>query len=405
LIVGGSIAGITCAQRLRQLHADSEVAILSEEKRPYSKMSLPYLLSGEVKRRDIWLEIPEGVRFLGEQKVRRLFPEEKKVVTEQGLEFEYDKLLIASGASASLPDFEGSSSRRVFTIRNISDIYGIKEKLKKSHQQRVIISGAGLVSIEIGNALLKLGFKPVFLISSNRVLSQILDEEGSEIVKKNMIGSGAELHFGETIKRIHSVKQGIVVETGAGKEFKSDIAIIGKGTFPNTGFLSDSGIVIDNGITVDNFLETSMKDVFAAGDVCQAYDILRRENRVNAIWPVAIEQGKCAAMNMSHFGDPYEGSISKNIVTAFGDTIFSLGMATARGYETHVRKNNDRYVKIVMREGKLVGAVFINANVGPGAYLYAAQKELDVTALKDEILSGTLSYVNSHQFLGKSIGG
>lgn len=394
LIVGGSIAAVKCAQKLRQLNADSEIVILSEEEKPYSKMSLPYLLSGELKKRGIWLEVPEGVGFLGGQIVSRVFPGKKKVVTEQGEEFEYDKLLIASGASALVPDFEGSSSKRVFTVRNLSDIYGIKQKLQKSHHQRVIISGAGLVSFEIGDALLKLGFKPVFLISSNRVLSQILDEEGSEIVKKDMIKGGAELYFGETIKRIRTVRQGIITETDSGKEFESDIAIIGKGTSPNTGFLTDSGIAIDQGITVNEFLETNVKDVFAAGDVCQAYDILRRENRVNAIWPAAIEQGKHAAMNMSRLCVPYEGSVSRNIVTAFGDTIFTLGITTTKGQETCSRKSNDKYARIFMRDGRLVGTVFINANLEPGAYLYAARKELDVTDLKDELLSGTLSYAS-----------
>ena len=399
LIAGGSIAAVKCAQKLRQLDADSEIVILSEEERPYSKMSLPYLLSGELKESGIWLEIPEGVRFLGRHKVTKVLPDIKKVVTEQGIEFEYDKLLIASGASALVSDFEGSSSKRIFTVRALSDIYGIKDKLKSSRHQSVVISGAGLVSIEIGDALLKLGFKPVFLISSNRVLSQILDEEGSDIVKKNMIKRGAELYFGETIKRVRRVEQGIIIDTDSGKEFKSDIVIIGKGTSPNIGFLTDSGIAIDQGITVNKFLETNIKDVFAVGDVCQAYDTLRRESRINAIWPVAIEQAKHAAMNMCNLGVPYEGSVARNIVTAFGDTIFTLGITSTKEYETYSRKDNASYAKIVIREGRLAGAVFINADVEPGAYLYAAQKELDITALKDELLSGTLSYANFYQFL------
>lgn len=398
LIIGGSIAAIKCAQKLRRLDPASEVTILSEEARPYAKMSLPYLLSGEITRRGIWLEVPEGTRFLGKQAVVRVLPVEKKVVNEPGQEFDYDRLLIASGASAQPPDFEGGASPGVFTVRNLADIAAIKVRLKKACHERVIISGAGLVSIETGDALLKLGFKPVFLISSNRVLSQILDEEASDIVSRDMVKKGAELYFGETIKRIRPAKPGIIVEMQSGKEFTGDLAIIGKGTTPNSGFLVDSGIAIDRGITVNEFMETSQKDIFAAGDVCQAYDLLWREKRVNAIWPVAIEQAKVAAMNMCHLAMPYEGSVSRNIVTAFGNTIFTLGLTSAKDGETYTRKGSG-YARVTLREGKLAGAIFINVRVEPGAYLHAVQRQIDVSRLKDELVSGSFTYASLFEFL------
>lgn len=400
LIVGGSIAGLACAQRLRQLDVASEIVILSEEERPYSKMSLPYLLAGKLKKNSIWLSIPQSVKFVGKQKVTAVFPTDKKIVTEKGDEFKFDKLLIASGASASLPDFEVSSSNYVFTVRNIADINGIKNVLKKSRQKKVIIAGAGLVSIEVGDALQKLGYKPVFLVSSHKILSQILDEYGSEIIKQDILDSGAEIHFGESIKIIKNARQGIKVETESGKEFAGDLAIIGKGTSPNTGFLSASGITLDRGIVVNKFLETNIKDIFAAGDVCQAYDMIRKDNVINAIWPLAVEQGRHAAMNMTHYRVPYKGSIARNIVTTFGNTVFTLGLSRNEGLETFTRKNNNRYAKISLRDGKLAGAIFINIGINPGPYIYAIQREVNVSDMKDVLLSGSLSYVHFARYLG-----
>jgi len=396
LIIGGSIAGLSCARKIRELEKDSEVVILSEEERSYAKMSLPYLLAGE---RDIWLEVPAGVEFCGQKSVVKLFPDEKKVITEQGEEFIFDKLLVASGAGAAVSEFKGSTSPAVFTVRNLSDIQGIQNRLKKARHKKVIISGAGLVSMEMGDAVQKIGFTPLFLISSQKVFSMILDDAGSEVVTKDLREKGAEVYFGESIKVIETRGEEVVVETQSGKEFTGDVVIIGKGASPNTAFLASSGIEVDRGVIVNDFLETNKKGIFAAGDVCQGYDMVYEEKRVNALWPVAIEQGEHAAMNMTHFRIPYKGSVARNIVTAFGNTIFAAGLSRGNELETYQRREKKSYWKVVVRDGRLVGAIFINVDIDPGAYLFTIEKQVDVSRLKDILLSGSLSYTHLFPFL------
>jgi len=396
LIIGGSIAGLSCARKIQELKKDSEVVILSEEERPYAKMALPYLLVGE---RGIWLKVPAGVEFLGNKKVTNISPDEKKVITEQGEEFIFDKLLIASGAGAAIPKFKGSASSAVFTVRNLSDIQGIQNRLEKARHKKVIISGAGLVSMEMGDAVQKLGFTPLFLISSQKVFSMILDDAGSEVVTEDLREKGAEIYFGESIKVIETRDQEVIVETQSGKEFTGDLVIIGKGATPNTVFLKSSGIEIDRGVIVNEFLETNKKGIFAAGDVCQGYDMVYEEKRVNALWPVAIEQGEHTAMNMTHFRIPYRGSVARNIVTAFGNTIFTTGLSRGNELETYQRRKEKRYSKIVVRDGCLVGAIFINVNIDPGAYPFAIERKAEVSGLKDVMLSGALSYTHLFPFL------
>lgn len=396
LIIGGSIAGISCARKIRELEKDSDVVILSEEERSYAKMALPYLLAGE---RDIWLEIPEGVQFFGNKKVAELFPDEKKVITEQEEEFIFDKLLIASGAGATVSEFKGSASSAVFNVRNLSDIQGIQNKLEKARHKKVIISGAGLVSMEMGDAVQKLGFTPVFLISSQKVFSMILDDAGSEVVTKDLIQKGAEIHFEESIKSIETRGEEVFVEAQSGKEFTGDVVIIGKGATPNTTFLASSGIEVDRGVIVNDFLETNKKGIFAAGDVCQGYDMAYKERRVNALWPVAIEHGEHTAMNMTHCRVPYRGSVARNIVTAFGNMIFTAGLSKDTELESYQRRVKKSYSKIAVRDGQLVGAIFINVDIDPGAYLFAIERKAEVSGLKDILLSGSLSYTHLFPFL------
>jgi nitrite reductase (NADH) large subunit len=396
LIIGGSIAGLSCARRLREREPEAEVAILSEEKKPYAKMALPYLLS---RNQNIWLEVPQGVKFLDDRTVTEIMPEEKKVITAKGEVFDFDKLLIASGAGASAPEFTGSSSSAVFSVRNLSDIQGIQGLLEKAQKKRVIISGAGLVSMEMGDAVAKLGFTPVFLISSHRVFSMILDDPGSKVVARDLIEKGAEIYFGESIKAVETSAECVRVETRSGKEFTGDLVIVGKGASPNTAFLASSGIEVDRGVLVDGYLETNREGIFAAGDVCQAYDSLFQRTRVNALWPVAIEQGIHAAMNMTHFRIPYRGSVARNIVTAFGTTVFTAGISRNEEGEIYRKEEPNRYSKVILRHGQLVGAIFINVKIDPGAYLFAMQKEAKVSRLKEVLLSGSLSYTHLYPFL------
>ncbi|MBW2001740.1 MAG: hypothetical protein JRI30_04395, partial [Deltaproteobacteria bacterium] len=119
----------------------------------------------------------------------------------------------------------------------------------------------------------------------------------------------------------------------------------------------------------------------------------------NALWPVAIEQGEHAAMNMTHFRIPYKGSVARNIVTAFGNTIFTAGLSRDNELETYQRREKKSYSKIIVRDGQLVGAIFINVDIDPGAYLFAIERQAEVSGLKDIMLSGSLSYAHLFPFL------
>ena len=404
IIVGGSIAGLSCARKIRELERDSEVVILSEEDRPYPKMALPYVLSGEIKRNTVRLAVPPGVRFLAQTKVTKLVPAERKVITAQAEEFGFDKLLIASGARGANPEFEGSASPFVFTIRNLSDIWGLKARLHKVPEGRVIISGAGPVSMEMAEGLRKLGCKPILLASSHRVLSMILDDEGSKILKQDLLEKGLDIYFGESIKRVTTGEEEVFVETQSGKTFKGGSLIIGKGSSPNVELLISSGIEVENGVIVDAFLETNKKGIFAAGDVCQAYDRVRKEKRVNALWPIAVEQGKYAAMNMTRSNIPYKGSVGRNIVTAFGNTVFTAGLSKSTDLETYCRAQRNKYSKVILKDDRLVGVIFINVDIDPGAYLFAIEKEAKVPGLKQILLSGSLSYSHLWPFAKSAFG-
>jgi len=394
LIIGASAAGLSAALKIRELDVDGEITVLSEEKSPpYSKMSLPYLLSGECsKEEDLYLGVPEGVKLLLDKKVVSLKEERKVVETEIGEEFSYDKLLIATGAHPYIPEVEKKGSPLILSIRNLEDISGLKERIKNSKEKRVILSGAGLVNCEIADALLKIGVPSVFVIRSTRILSQILDEEGSRIIEGIVKEKGIELLTGENIKTIEE-KDGITYATlESGKVLKGSCVVFGKGVRPSVDFLKGTRIKIGRGIRVDTYLQTSVKDVYAAGDVTESKDLVYEDVRGHALWPVAVEQGKIAGANMAGGEIEYPEEVSRNILSIFGKMIFTGGISTEDKFEVYKEHFAGEYRKILIHNNKLAGFVFIGEVNSPGVYLFIMKNKIDVGDNINLLLKGTISY-------------
>lgn len=394
LIIGASAAGLSAAQKIKEFDVDGEIIILSEEKSPpYSKMSLPYLLSGECsKEEDLYLRIPEGVKLLIDKKVVSLKEERKVVETETGEEFSYDKLLIATGAHPYLPEIEKKGSPLILSIRNLEDIYKLKERIKNSKEKKVILSGAGLVNCEIADALLKIGVPFVFVVRSNRILSQILDEEGSRVIENFAREKGIELLTGESIKEVEE-KDGITYVTlESGKVLKGSCVVFGKGVRPYVDFLKGTRIKIDRGIWVDTYLQTSVEDIYAAGDVTESKDLVYEDVRMHALWPVAVEQGKIAGANMAGGEIEYPEEVSRNILTILEKTIFTGGISTEDKFEVYKEHFAGEYRKILIHNNKLVGFVFVGEVDSPGVYLFIMKNKIDVSENINLLLKGALSY-------------
>ncbi len=394
LIIGASAAGLSAALKIRELDVDGEIVILSEEKSlPYSKMSLPYLLSGECsKEEDLYLRIPEGVKLLLDKKVVSLKEERKVVKTETGEEFSYDKLLIATGAHPYIPEVEKKGLPPILSIRNLEDISGLKERIKNSKEKRVILSGAGLVNCEIADALLKIGVPSVFVIRSNRILSQILDEEGSRVIESVAKEKGIELLTGENIKTVEE-RDGITYATlESGKVLKGSCVVFGKGVRPSVDFLKGTRIKIGRSIRVDTYLQTSVKDIYASGDVTESKDLAYNDIRMHALWPVAVEQGKIAGANMVEGEIEYPEEVSRNILSIFEKTIFTGGISTENKFEVYKEHFAGEYRKILIHNDKLVGFVFVGEVDSPGVYLFIMKNKIDVSENINLLLKGALSY-------------
>lgn len=398
LIIGASAAGLAAANTLKSADPNSQITILEKEKiQPYSRILLPYLLANTVKKKNIFLPEPTRIKLLKEKEVVKVDSDKREVIVSTGKVFPFDKLLIASGASPVKIMVEGASLPFVFTIRKLSDIQGIQKWIKPG--KRVVIAGGGLVSMRIGEALHQLGMNITFVISSNRVLSRILDSPASTIVEQVLTERGIE-----TIKEdkiVHITNGETLLKSGKKRECK--LVIVGKGVCPNVGFLSGSDIEVQRGIVVDEHQQTNIKNVYAAGDVAETQDIVYEEKRINALWPVAREQGHIAALNMASIPAVYDGSLARNILKVFGLPIFTAGMGKEEKPEVLREQGKGFYRKLVLDKGILKGIIFVGDLRSEGLYLFLIKRKLNVSSFIHYMLKNTFNYTHFMHWLLKGM--
>jgi NAD(P)H-nitrite reductase large subunit len=232
--------------------------------------------------------------------------------------------------------------------------------------RRALVLGGGLVGFKASYGLLRRGIPVTLLIASGHPLSMQVDAEAGRMVADELKAHGLEVRVGVEVVAFEGHGRVAGARLSDGTRLPCDLVVVGKGVFPARGFIPKDQIKVDAGILVDEHMRTSAPEVFAAGDVAEAIDIVRKVPWVNAIWPEAVAQGRIAGMNMAGHPAAYPGSLGRNVIRIFGMDLMSAGLVTAPadgGYETlcvsDVRRRT--YRKLVLQHDRLVGMVLVNA--------------------------------------------
>jgi NAD(P)H-nitrite reductase large subunit len=174
-------------------------------------------------------------------------------------------------------------------------------------------------------------------------------------------------------------------------EVPCDVVVIGKGVLPALDFVPRDQIEVDLGILVNQHMQTSAKDIYAAGDVAEFIDIARQRRWVNAIWPEAVAQGRIAGFNMAGRPVTYKGSLSRNVIRIFDLDILVGGVvnpdahdeAVAIDYVDHRRR---LYRKVVLRNNRLIGVVLVNAIEQGGPLISLIQNQTPILKPAENLL-------------------
>ncbi|MGI6123623.1 MAG: FAD-dependent oxidoreductase [Acetivibrionales bacterium] len=312
LIIGGVAAGTKVAAKLKRENRSCEVTILTKSKDiSYAGCGLPYYVGKVIpERSQLIVNTPEsfskltGVSVLTEVEVTKVNPTEKTVdaidlKTQETLKYEYDKLVIASGAEAIKPPIDGVNLKNVFFLRTPDDAVAIRDAVEADGIKRAVVVGGGYIGLEIAENLAEQGVKITVIDMADNVLPGF-DKEFAEYVENHLADQGIMAFTKTKLEAILGEEKVEKVQTSR-RAFKADAVILSVGIRANTGFLADSGIELmpNKTIKVNEYLQTNIEDIYAVGDCATVTNRLTKEPAWSPMGSTANIAGRIAAKNIA----------------------------------------------------------------------------------------------------------
>lgn len=387
LIIGNGVAGNAAAESIRQVDPPGDILIFSKEKYFfYYTPGLPDFLCGDKQIKDITIH---DERWYAKNKIDLHLEEEiveidlpkKRAYSAKGIGYAYDKLLLACGSNSFLPPIPGSSSPGVFTLRNLGDAERIRRAAEGARE--AVIIGGGLLGLEAGNALRKMGIKITVVEFFSRLLPRQLDIAGAQILYEKMQEMGFQFHLEAKTEAIEPSSTGLWVLLASGEKLSAQLVLISAGVRPEVSLGKKLNLALNKGIKVDERLNTSWPEGYAAGDIAEY------KEQVYGIWPAAMEQGKIAGLNMAGQTAFYQGTIPANTLKVAGVDLVSAGeINAAENMESLIYKDEQAkiYRKFFIRDDTLCGAILLGNIKGAKEIQKAIAQKRHIGALKDKII-------------------
>jgi nitrite reductase (NADH) large subunit len=386
LIIGNGVAGTTAAENIRRQDKEGNITIVTEEDLSfYYRVRLNEYISGEITEEQLiakkrrWYE-DQNIDLKLNTRISNAVPKEKVVISEDNQKLSYDSLLIATGSHSFIPPIKGSEKKGVFALRDIRDARHISEFAKEVED--VILIGGGLLGLEAGNALRKLGKRVMVVEFFPRLLPRQLDVDGAKRLQQIMEGMGFSFRLGAKTQEITGDDQVDGAQLEGGEVLSGKMVVISAGVRPNLELAEPLGLETDKGIVVDEHLGTNQPDIYAAGDVAQFGQF------PYGIWPAAMEQGKIAGINMAGGDIRYEGATMSTTLKVVGVDLASAGNIDAENeFESRVVASEKTYKKIVLEKNQIIGCIMLGDTTGFNQITKMMSEKREVSKLKDQILS------------------
>jgi len=385
VIIGGVAAGTSAAAKARRNGEENEIVIYEKGGYiSYSGCGMPYYIGGEVK--DAQLLTPRDPAFFkskynvdvlirhevltvdpGQNKIRV-----KNIETGEVFEDRFDKLVIATGAAATVPDIKGREQGNVFILRTIEDMQKIKAFADGKMPKRAAIIGTGFVGMEMCENLKNIGVA-VTLIEKQPGIMPWLDEDVAVYLKKHLIEKGVRLAIGAKVDRIEGDK--VYFEGG---QADAEIVIISTGVKPDTDLAEQAGVALGTtgGIRVNDKMQTNLPDIYACGDCIEVYSVATGDAMYRPLGSTANKTGRIAGDSLTGGGLAFRGVLGTGIFKIFDLTVartgLSEGEARQKGTDVAVchcikpgrpeyLKGKEIIIKAVAdkKDGRLLGAQIV----------------------------------------------
>ena len=368
-IIGFGCAGYHALKAIRESGCDAQVDVYSDtDMPPYNPMLTTYYVAGKLPYDGMFPfgtleEIGKELRanIYTNKRVSKVKAKEKIVVLEDGAEETYDKILISAGATAFVPG-SFAALKGAHCMRTVEDAVKLKEKLEEHEYKSAVVVGASMVGIKVAELLHKRGIHVTLADMAPHIFALAAYPEVSEMIEERIRKIGIDMAFGQAITAADEHVDeggnitGYTVHLGDGSTIETDLLVLNIGTRAATGVLNPEEVEIDRGIVVDTKMQTSVGNVYAAGDCCQGNNLQSGQTQIIGLWANAGVQGRVAGTNMAGKSDETDGNILHNITHFLDMDFIGLGdnRITGEVYE-YVNKKKGFYLRAVLKDGKPVG--------------------------------------------------
>jgi nitrite reductase (NADH) large subunit len=390
VVVGSGVAGVTAAQAIRQADADAEVHLFGAEPYPYYRRpQLWEFIAGQIEQDALtyrpveWYD-ERGIELHLSTEVTAVDPAARHVALADGSKAAYDRLLLATGAHSFIPPCEGTEKDGVFALRSLDDALAIKAYARGI--DTAIVVGGGLLGLETARALHTAGLDVTVVEFFPYLLPRQLDEEGAQVLEALLKAQGLRVVTSATTTAILGMPCADCIQLQSGTKVTGDMVLFSTGVRSDVTLAKEAGLAVNRGVVVDGHLQTSTENIYAAGDVAEF------DGKVYGIIPPAIEQARVAAANMVAPGSAtYNGTMPSTTLKVAGAELTTLGEALAEGEEyTQLRRADaalGHYRKIVLRDGRIVGAILLNDKERTQPIRQLIERGVDASAYADQLLN------------------
>lgn len=363
VIIGAGPSGVIAAETLAKRGHGGDILLLGgEPEPPYSRMAIPYFLTGQIAEEGTYLRKADGhydtrgIEYR-QARVASVTPEAHELTLEDGSAQGYGKLLIATGATPIKPPVPGLDLAGVHHCWTLEDARHIVARATPGSD--VVLMGAGFIGCIILEALVERGVNLTVVEALDRMVPRMMNETAGNLIKAWCESKGIRVFTSTRVTEVAEEDRRLAISLDSGEALPADLVVVAAGVKSNTGFLDGSGIEVKDGIVVDGRLKTGADDVYAAGDCAQGPDFSGGWN-VHAIQPTASEHGRVAALNMAGREMVYQGSLNMNVLDTAGliSTSFGTWEGIDGGESAEVLDaENFQYMRLEFQGEHLVGAL------------------------------------------------
>ncbi|MFT9850555.1 FAD-dependent oxidoreductase [Aneurinibacillus sp. REN35] len=329
IIIGGDAAGLSAATQIRRLDPEAEIIVFEKDNIiSYAKCGLPYYIGGIIPEADHLKAMPPDVlqdkfevQLHMNSEVMSIHPDEKVITVRQKgeeVKYPYDKLLIATGARPRLPDWTGGKLDGVFPVNTMADAHRINAWIEEEDARKVVIIGGGYIGLEMAETLTHKGCR-VTVVTRGAQLLNPFDPDMAKLAEEELRKHGVDVYLQEDVIEVRGENGRAAEVLTERTSFSAQTVIVAVGIIPNSEMAIAAGIRtgLMNAIEVNEKMETSLPDIYAAGDCATQYHMLKKMDDYIPLGTTANKQGNIAGYNMANSEKVFPGILGTAILKAF----------------------------------------------------------------------------------------